>query len=71
MLKLSQGEIESYSRDISEILESIPLFYVYEVLELANEKRQRENEIEGVDTTDSSEEEDNYNADSSSSEEDN
>tara|TARA_E500000318_G_scaffold35819_1_gene34906 strand:+ start:142 stop:375 length:234 start_codon:yes stop_codon:yes gene_type:complete len=53
MKNLSNGEIESYARDISEILEQIPLFYVYEVLEMANEKRQKENEIEGVDTTDS------------------
>lgn len=58
MLELSSGEIESYSRDISQILEEIPLYYVYEVLELANDYRQREREIEGVDITSSESEDD-------------
>ena len=69
MLKLSQGEIESYSRDISDILENIPLFYVYEVLELANEKRQKECEIEGIDTETSDEEEEQESYKSSEEEE--
>ena len=56
MLKLSDGEIEGYARDISDVLEQVPLFYVYQVLELANEKRQREFEIDGIDTTSSDEE---------------
>jgi hypothetical protein len=57
MLRLSSGEIESYSANISEILEQIPLFYITEVLELANEKRKREGEIENIDTSESEEEE--------------
>lgn len=59
MLKLSDGEIETFAGDIYETLEKIPLHYVYEVLELANERRQREFEIDGVDITSSDEEDGN------------
>ena len=55
-VKLSESEINSFADDISKVLMDIPLFYIYEVLELANETRQREGEIEDLDISDSDEE---------------
>jgi hypothetical protein len=64
-IKLSDSEIKSFAEDIYRVLEDVPLYYVYEILELANEHRQKEGENPDLDIT-SSEEED---AESSSSEE--
>jgi hypothetical protein len=58
MLKLSGGEIDDHARRISEYLEDVPIYYITEVLEIAREGREREGDIDGVDTT-SSDEEDN------------
>ena len=55
-VKLSESEVNSFADDISKVLMDIPLFYVYEILELANETRQREGEIEELDISDSDEE---------------
>lgn len=55
-VKLSESEINSFADDISKVLMDIPLFYIYEVLELANETRQREGELEDLDISDSDEE---------------
>lgn len=49
---LSAGEINEFSDDIARILNKIPLFYVYEVLEKANQDRQREGEIDDLDISD-------------------
>lgn len=68
-VKLSESEINSFAYDISKVLMDIPLFYVYEVLELANETRQREGEIEELDISDSDEEQ--QSANESSDEENN
>jgi len=62
-IKLSDSEIKSFAEDVYKVLEDVPLYYVYEVLELANEHRQKEGENPDLDTTSSEEE------DSSSSEE--
>ena len=55
-VKLSQGEITEFSNDIAKILNRIPLFYVYECLELANEDRQRDGELSDLDISDSEDE---------------
>ena len=68
-VKLSESEINSFADDISKVLMDIPLFYIYEVLELANETRQREGEIEELDISDSDEEQ--QSANESSDEENN
>ena len=60
-VKLSQGEINSFSADISKILSNVPLYYLNEIMEGAMEDRIREGEMDHLDI--SSEEE------SSSSEE--
>ena len=60
-VKLSQGEINSFSADISKILIDVPLYYLNEIMEGAMEDRIREGEMDHLDI--SSEEE------SSSSEE--
>ena len=54
---LSSGEIDNYANDIFCLLKEIPLFYVKEVLELANEEREKEGEIYHIDTSSSEEEE--------------
>ena len=56
---LSSGDINNYANDIFCLLKEIPLFYVKEVLELANEEREKEGEIDDIDTSSSEEEEDN------------
>jgi hypothetical protein len=55
-IKLSNGEINEFSDDIAKILNKIPLFYVYEVLEKANEDRQRDGELSDLDISDEEEE---------------
>lgn len=56
---LSSGEIDNYANDIFCLLKEIPLFYVKEVLELANEEREKEGEIDDIDTSSSDEDEEN------------
>jgi hypothetical protein len=68
-VKLSEGEIQGFVDDMAKILNSVPLYYVYEVLERANEDRQRDGELSDLDISDS-EEEDNRDS-SSDSESDN
>lgn len=68
-VKLSESEINSFADDISKVLMDIPLFYIYEVLELANETRQREGELEDLDISDSDEEQQSANETESSDEE--
>mgnify|MGYP003137153472 CR=1 FL=1 len=70
-VKLSESEINSFADDISKVLMDIPLFYIYEVLELANEIRQREGELEDLDISDSDEEQQSANETESSDEENN
>ena len=70
-VKLSESEINSFADDISKVLMDIPLFYIYEVLELANETRQREGELEDLDISDSDEEQQSANETESSDEENN
>lgn len=57
MKKLSGGEIDSFADDIFEILKEVPLYYVREVLELGLEFREREGDIEYIDISSSSSEE--------------
>ena len=55
---LSSGDINNYANDIFCLLKEIPLFYyVKEVLELANEEREKEGEIYNIDTSSDEEEE--------------
>ncbi len=55
-IKLSQSEINGYAEDITRILVDIPLFYILEVLELAQERREKEGDIPELDITSSEEE---------------
>ena len=57
MINLSNGEIDFKARKIAEILEEVPLYYLNEIMELAHESRQRDGDIDGIDSTSSSEEE--------------
>tara|TARA_Y100000004_G_scaffold192875_1_gene254205 strand:- start:1510 stop:1710 length:201 start_codon:yes stop_codon:yes gene_type:complete len=66
MKSLNGYEIEEFADDVFKILKEVPLFYVREVLELSLEQREREGEIEDLDTSSCSEEEE----DSSSDDED-
>ena len=54
---------------MSKILNRVPLFYVYEVLERANEDRQRDGELSDLDISDSEDEDNGYISTSSSEEE--
>lgn len=66
-VKLSSGEIETHAHDIFNILKEVPLFYIFEVLELAREGREKEGDIEDLDvSSEEEEEEDQANSDSSS-----
>jgi len=69
-VKLTEGEIQGFVDDMSRLLNRVPLYYVYEVLERANEDRQRDGELSDLDISDS-EDEDNNRGYSSSSESDN
>jgi hypothetical protein len=66
MKSLNGYEIEEFADDVFKILKEVPLFYVREVLELSLEQREREGEIDDLDTSSCSEEEE----DSSSDDED-
>ena len=66
-VKLSEGEIQGFIDDVAKVLNQVPLFYVYEVLERANEDRQRDGELSDLDISDSEDEE--YQSSSSSEEE--
>ncbi len=57
MKSLNGSEIDDYANDIYKILKEVPLFYLNEVLELAKEGREREGEIDKLDTESSEEEE--------------
>ena len=57
MKSLNGSEIDDYANDIYKILKEVPLFYLNEVLELAKEGREREGEIDKLDTDSSSDEE--------------
>jgi len=56
-IKLSQKEVNNYSEDIYKILQDIPVFYINEIVENAVCERKREGEIQNIDYTSSSEEE--------------
>ncbi len=68
MKSLNGYEIEEFADDVFKILKEVPLFYVREVLELSLEQREREGEIDDLDTSSCSEEEEEE--DSSSDDED-
>tara|TARA_R100000278_G_scaffold107661_1_gene84447 strand:+ start:530 stop:763 length:234 start_codon:yes stop_codon:yes gene_type:complete len=67
-VKLSEGEIQGFVDDMAKILNSVPLYYVYEVLERANEDRQRDGELSDLDISDSEEEDNRYSSSESESE---
>jgi len=69
MKNLTGNEIDDYANDIFKILKEVPLYYLNEVLELAKEGREREGDIDKLDTDSSSEEEDILESESSSEEE--
>lgn len=54
-IKLSQSEIHSFAEDIYKILCDVPLFYLYEVLELSQEQREKDGEDPDLDVSDSDE----------------
>lgn len=66
-VKLSSGEIETHAHDIFNILKEVPLFYIFEVLELAREGREKEGDIEDLDVSSEEEEEEENQANSDSS----
>ena len=57
MKNLSGHEIDDFANDIFKVLKEVPLFYLNEVLELAKEGREREGDIDKLDTDSSEEEE--------------
>ena len=57
MKNLSGHEIDDFANDIFKVLKEVPLFYLNEVLELAKEGREREGDIDKLDTESSEEEE--------------
>jgi len=57
MKNLSGHEIDDFANDIFKVLKDVPLFYLNEVLELAKEGREREGDIDKLDTESSEEEE--------------
>jgi len=56
--KLSEREINDFAQEIYEILRDIPLFYLHEILELADDVRQRDGELQDLDITSDSDNED-------------
>ena len=54
-INLTQGEINSFAEDIYKILTNIPLYYLHEILELAEEQRQKDGEDPDLDLSDSDE----------------
>ena len=67
MKNLSGHEIDDFANDIFKVLKEVPLFYLNEVLELAKEGREREGDIDKLDTESSEEEEEEEELDSSCS----
>ena len=63
--KLSEREIDTYAEEISEILNHVPLFYINEVLELANDIRQKQGALSFLDVTSDSDIEEDYASDES------
>ncbi len=55
-VKLNNADINFYSEKVSKVLRDVPLFYVNEILELANEDRVKEGADPDLDTTSSEEE---------------
>ena len=53
-INLTQSEINSFASDIYKILIDIPLYYLHEVLELAEEQRQKDGEDPDLDLSDES-----------------
>jgi len=53
-IKLTQSEINSFASDIYKILIDVPLYYLHEVLELAEEQRQKDGEDPDLDLSDES-----------------
>ena len=63
--KLSEREIDNYAEEISDILNNVPLFYINEVLELANDIRQKQGALSFLDVTSDSDIEEDYASDES------
>ena len=63
--KLSEREIDNYAEEISDILNHVPLFYINEVLELANDIRQKQGALSFLDVTSDSDIEEDYASDES------
>ena len=68
-INLSNGEVQSYSSDIFEILMNVPLHHINEIIELAYEGRKKEGEIQEIDFSTSDEEMDYSSSESSESSE--
>ena len=63
--KLSEREIDNFAEEISDILNHVPLFYINEVLELANDIRQKQGALSFLDVTSDSDIEEDYASDES------
>ena len=63
--KLSEREIDNFAEEISDILNNVPLFYINEVLELANDIRQKQGALSFLDVTSDSDVEEDYASDES------
>ena len=63
--KLSEREIDNFAEEISDILNNVPLFYINEVLELANDIRQKQGALSFLDVTSDSDIEEDYASDES------
>ena len=63
--KLSEIEIYNFAEEISDILNNVPLFYINEVLELANDIRQKQGALSFLDVTSDSDIEEDYASDES------
>ena len=70
-IELSDGEVQSFSTDIYDILMNVPLHHLNEVMELAYEGRVKEGEIDDLDIDTDSESEEESEIEESSSEEEN
>lgn len=55
-VKLNSADINFFSEKVSKVLRDVPLFYINEILELANEDRVKEGADPDLDTTSSEEE---------------
>jgi len=54
-VKLTSSEITSFASDIYKVLIDVPLYYLHEVLEMAEEQRQKDGEDPDLDLSDSDE----------------